>query len=125
MIRGYSKKTSQRGLTIIELLFVVLILSLLLAIAIPQFVAYRSRAYNASANLAVKNAYTATQSFFSASPGGTLSVSLLSSCGYNANVNIILSLGGTGQITNFTLQAIHSGGSSTFSIDYKGDITRS
>ncbi len=125
MIRGYSKKTSQRGLTIIELLFVVLILSLLLAIAIPQFVAYRSRAYNASANLAVKNAYTATQSFFSASPGGTLSVSLLSSCGYNANVNIILSLGGTGQITNFTLQAFHSGGSSTFSIDYKGDVTRS
>jgi len=125
MIRGYSKKTSQRGLTIIELLFVVLILSLLLAIAIPQFVAYRSRAFNASANWAVKNAYTATQSFFSASPGGTLSVSLLSSCGYNANVNIILSLGGTGQITNFTLQAIHSGGSSTFSIDYKGDITRS
>jgi type IV pilus assembly protein PilA len=125
MIRGYYKKRGQRGFTIIELLFVVLILSLLAAIAIPQFVAYRSRAYNMTTNLALKNAYTATQSFFSVSPGGTLSVSLLSVYGYNANVSIILTLGGTGKIVNFTLQGVHSGGSSTFTIDQKGDVTRS
>jgi prepilin-type N-terminal cleavage/methylation domain-containing protein len=124
MIRGYYKKRGRRGFTIIELLFVVLILSLLAAIAIPQFVAYRSRAYNMSTNLSVRNAYTATQAFFSVSPGGTLSVSLLSVYGYNANVSIILTLGGAGHIANFTLQAVHSGGSSTFTIDQKGDVTR-
>jgi type IV pilus assembly protein PilA len=124
MIRIYNKKRSQRGFTIMELLFIVLILSLLAAIAIPQFVAYRTRAYNASANVAVKSAYQATQAFFSVSPGGTVSVSLLSVYGYNANVSIILTLGGAGKIVNFTLQAIHSGGSSTFTIDERGDITR-
>ena len=107
-----------------ELLFVVLILSLLLAIAIPQFVAYRTRAYNTAATVAARSAYTATQAFFSVSPGGTVSVDLLSIYGYKANVGIILTLGGTGKIVNFTLQAIHSGGSSTFTVDYKGDITR-
>jgi len=124
MIRRYNKIRSQRGFTIVELIFVVLILSLLAAIAIPQFVAYRTRAYNAATNVAVKNAYTATQSFFSVSPGGTVSVSLLSVYGYNANVNMILTLGGPGKIVNFTLQAVHSAGSSTFIIDQKGDITR-
>jgi type IV pilus assembly protein PilA len=124
MIRGYYKKRGQRGFTLVELIFVVLIVALLAAIAIPQFVAYRSRAYNTATNVAVKIAYTATQSFFSVSPGGTVSVSLLSVYGYNPNVNIILTLGGAGKITNFTLQAIHSGGSSTFTIDETGDITR-
>jgi type IV pilus assembly protein PilA len=123
--RGYYKKRGQRGFTIIELVFIVLILALLAAIAIPQFVAYRTRAYNTAANVAVRSAYTATQSFFSVSPGGTVSVALLSVYGYNAaNVSIILTLGGAGKITNFTLQAIHSGGSSTFTVDEKGDITR-
>ena len=124
MIRGYYKKRGQRGFTIIELLYIVLILSLLAAIAIPQFVAYRTNAYNVAANVAVRSAYTATQSFFSVSPGGTVSVSLLSVYGYNANVNMILTLGGTGKIVDFTLQAVHSGGSSTFTIDQKGDISR-
>jgi len=125
MIRGYYKKRGQRGFTIIELLYIVLILSLLAAIAIPQFVAYRTNAYNAAANVAVRSAYTAAESFFSDSPGGTVSVSLLSVYGYNANVNMILTLGGAGKIANFTLQAVHSGGSSSFTVDQVGVVTRS
>lgn len=125
MIRRYSKKRGQRGFTIIELVYIVLILSLLAAIAIPQFMAYRIMAYSVATNVAVKNAYTATQSFFSVSPGGTVSVSLLSVYGYNTNPNIILTLGGAGNIVNFTLQGIHSGGGSTFTIDQNGNVTRS
>jgi type IV pilus assembly protein PilA len=125
VIRRYYKKRGQGGFSLVELIFVVLILALLASIAIPQFVAYRTRAYNTAANVAVRSTYTTTQSFFSVSPGGTVSIALLSVYGYNAaNVSIILTLGGTGKITNFTVQAIHSGGSSTFTVDEKGDITR-
>ncbi len=125
MIRRYKKKRSQRGFTLIELLFIVLIISLLLAIAIPQFMAYRTKAFNAATNVAVKTAYAAAQSFFTVSPEGTVSVGLLSVYGYNANPNVILIVGGAGKIANFTLQAVHSGGSSTFTIDHNGSVTRS
>ena len=95
------------------------------AIAIPQFVAHRIMAYNAATDVAVKNAYTAAQFFFSVSPAGVVSVNILSVYGYNPDPNLILSVGGARLITNFTIQAVHNGGGSVFTIDQTGDVTRS
>jgi len=124
MIRPYIKK-GMKGFSIVELIFVVLILSLLAAIAIPQFVAYRTRAYNASANIAVKQAYTAAEAYFGDHPGAMVSVNDLSAYGYDPRLSISLTIGGAKLITNFTIQAIHDGGGSTFTVDERGEITRS
>jgi type IV pilus assembly protein PilA len=62
------KLRSNKGFTLIELLIVVAIIGILAAIAIPQFSAYRQKAYNASANSDVKNIKTGMEAFLADSP---------------------------------------------------------
>ncbi len=58
------KRGDQKGFTLIELLVVVAIIAILAAIAIPQFAAYRVRAYNASAESDLRNFKTSMEAYF-------------------------------------------------------------
>ena len=61
MLKKFRK--GEKGFTLIELLIVVAIIGILAAIAIPQFSAYRQKAYNSAANSDLKNIKTGFEAF--------------------------------------------------------------
>lgn len=61
-MKKYARTTA--GFTLIELLIVVAIIGILAAIAIPQFSAYRAKAYNGAAISDLKNAKTGLEVYF-------------------------------------------------------------
>ena len=61
MLKNFRK--SEKGFTLIELLIVVAIIGILAAIAIPQFSAYRAKAYNSAAQSDLKNIKTGMEAY--------------------------------------------------------------
>ena len=63
MIQVFHKKEGQKGFTLIELMIVIVIIGVLAAIAIPQFILYKKKGYVAAINSDCKNAYTAALAY--------------------------------------------------------------
>ncbi|VAV83853.1 hypothetical protein MNBD_DELTA01-1556 [hydrothermal vent metagenome] len=83
------KKNKEGGFTLVELLIVVAIIAILAAIAIPQFSQYRARAFVATLNADIKNAYTAAQAYLTDNPSETVdTMAKLQEAGYNPSENI-------------------------------------
>ncbi|MCH6544374.1 MAG: prepilin-type N-terminal cleavage/methylation domain-containing protein [Deltaproteobacteria bacterium] len=87
---------AEKGFTLIELLVVIAIIGILAAIAIPQFAAYRRRAYESDVKANLKNAATAQEAYFV--DFNTYLNSILASGtppGYNMSVDVTMTSAGT------------------------------
>lgn len=114
-------KKSKAGFTIIELLVVIAIISVLSAIAIPQYTTYKVKAYDTAALSAAKNCYTSLQAFMADNPS-ILATDLVT---VNAiSGGFVPTTGVTTTVAAGIITSQHDNGSAVYTVGLNGGITK-
>src|SRR5687767_8518701 len=102
--------TTAHGFSLIEILVVIAVISVLAAIAIPQFTGYRTHAFDAQMKTDLKNASVAMESYYAEYKVYPATVAAISAAGFRQTTGVGLVITVTSPST-FTLTASTPNGS--------------
>ena len=110
-----------QGFTLLELLVAIGILGMLVALAIPQYIAYRRNAFMVGVKSDLKNASFVQEAYFIETGVYTQSLPALLSRGLKQTNNVFISITSDG--SSYTLTATHANcGADTWTYNGTGSI---
>ena len=106
-----------KGFSLIELLVVIAVVAILVAVAIPQFAAYRAKSVDPQMQSDLKNAALAMESYYAVNHAYTSALASLVASGFSPSSGVILTITLT-STSSYTLTAGTPGGTqASFTLD--------
>lgn len=127
MLLKFRRIQDEKGFTLIELLIVISIIGILAAIAVPQFGAYKNRAYQADAKANLHDIYLACKAYWAdnaSTDSCTIALAAEPNYGWVATKNVTITIT-TGTESAFAATATHTSDTSSkkYTMDSNGNIT--